>query len=70
MLTAGEGNLENCHPEKKDNLMSNEAMGVNFSMLPLVQSIIIKLYWMLIKYIVYITLGFKTIEFEFVFRTQ
>ena len=39
---------------------------------PLVQSIII-LYWMWIKYIVYITFGFKTIQvkwiFEFVFRT-
>ena len=50
--------------------MLTEVMGENFSMLPLVQSIIIKLYWMLIKYIVYITLGFKAIQFEFVFRTQ
>ena len=39
----------------------------------LMQSIIIILYWVLIKYIIYITFGFKTIQlkwiFEFVFRT-
>ena len=44
----------------------------NFPFYPLVQSIIIILYWNLIDYIVYITLGFKTIQviriFVFVFR--
>ena len=49
--------------------------GDNFPIYPLMQSIIIIFYWMLIKYIVYITFGFKfkTILvkwiFEFVFRT-
>ena len=45
--------------------------GGNFPCYPLMQSIFIILYWMLIKYIIYIT--FKTIQikwiFEFVFRT-
>ena len=47
--------------------------GDNFPYHPLVQSVVIILYWMLIKYIVYISFGFKTIQvkwiFEFVFRT-
>ena len=50
----------NCQPEKKNNVYRGKA--VNYI-----------LYWMLIKYIVYITLGFKTIQvkytLEFVFRT-
>ena len=47
--------------------------GDNFSCYPLVQSIFIILYWMLIKFTAYITFGFKTIQFssifEFVFCT-
>ena len=47
--------------------------GNNFPCYPLVQSIFIILYWTLIKYIVYITFAFKTIQvkwiFEFVFHT-
>ena len=36
---------------------------------PLMQSKIIILYWMLIKYIVYITFGFKTIQVKWIFQT-
>ena len=46
--------------------------GDNFPCYPLVQSIIIILNWMLIKYIVYITFAFQTTQvkwiFEFVFH--
>ena len=46
----------------------------NFPCYPLVPSIFIIFYWMLIKYIVCITFGIKTIKvkwiFEFVFRTS
>ena len=41
--------------------------GDNFPRYPLVQSIFIILYWMWIKYIVYITLGIKTIPVEWIF---
>ena len=47
--------------------------GDNFACYPLIQLKKIILYWMLIKYIVKITFGFKTIQvkwiFVFVFRT-
>ena len=39
----------------------------NFQCYPLVQSIIIILYWMFIKYIVYITPDFKTIQVKWIF---
>ena len=38
----------------------------SFPCYPLVQSIIIILYWMLIRYIVYITFGFKTIQVKWI----
>ena len=41
--------------------------GDYFPCYPLVQSIFIILYWMLIKYIVYITFGFKTIQVKWIF---
>ena len=48
--------------------------GDNFPSYPLRQSIIIVLYWISIKYIAYVTFGFKTIQvkwiFVFVFRTS
>ena len=59
--------MGNCHPEKTivDRGKADVAIGfrgVTFY----VQLIIILLYWMLIKYIVYITFGFKTIHVKWI----
>ena len=60
--------MGNCHPEKNVDWGKAEvdigfSHGDNFPCYPLVQSIFIILYWMLIKwlYIVYITFGLQTI---------
>ena len=42
----------------------------NFQCYPFVQSIIIILYWILIKYIVYITFGFRTPHIQTLVRCQ
>ena len=61
-MTEREGNMGNCHPKKTNGRGWHWFSRVdNFPCYPLVQSIIIILYWILIKYIVYIMFGFKTV---------
>ena len=72
-MTAREGNVGNCHPEKIHCRPTQSqgwqwfSRGDNFQHYPLVQSIIIiitRVYWMLIKYI---TSGFKTMQVKWIF---
>ena len=67
------GYIENCHPEKT-NVDRGEALVYLRFQGDISQSIIMILYWMLIKYIGYITFGFNLIQvgliFEFVFRSR
>ena len=65
--------MGNCHPEKTIKCRPRRSRGWhwfsrgdNFPCYFLMQSIFILLYWMLIKYIVYITFGFKTIKVKWI----
>ena len=73
LLLWGDNTLSTVLLYFKENNSWHVSRGDNFSCYPLVQSISIILYWMLIKFTAYITFGFKTIQvrwiFEFVFRT-
>ena len=78
ILTAREGNMGNCHPEKSEakSRFTLVFEGWEFSMLP---SRAVKIYYIILNaneidiYIVYLTFGFKSIQvkwiFVFVFRT-
>ena len=70
-MTARECKKGNCHPRNHCRPRRNRGLhwfyrSDNFPCYTLVQSIIIILYWMFIKEIVYITYGFKTIQVKWI----
>ena len=73
ILTTREDNIENniVTPRKTISTKAKPGLtwfsrGDNFPCYPLVQLLFIILYWMSIKYIVYITFGFKTIQVNWI----
>ena len=59
--------MGNCHPEKINTIWHWFSSVDNFPCYPLLQSISIILYSMLIRYLVNITFGFKTIKVKWIF---